>query len=136
MPDSMEKVSEKKGKWLKIDVSSPSELVDALSNFLTEIGAQGVFQEEPESQAPGDFGVSENQEVLKAYLPFDIRLENRIASLLTVLPVASRAVTTAEYKPAWRGVWRIFQQGAPDFLTVLHLFFEIHQIIKTVSCGV
>jgi len=90
MPDAMEKVSEKRGKWLKIDVSSPSELVDALSNFLTEIGAQGVFQEEPESQATSDFGVSENQEVLKAYLPFDIRQENRIASLKTYIDSLSQ----------------------------------------------
>jgi hypothetical protein len=36
-------------KWLKIEISAPSELMDALGNFLTETGAQGVFQE---SSAP------------------------------------------------------------------------------------
>ncbi len=81
MPDSMEKMKGKKGEWLKIDVTSPPELVDALSNFLTEIGAQGVFQEEPGSPEPGDFCLSANPEIVKAYLPFDIRLENRVASL-------------------------------------------------------
>jgi ribosomal protein L11 methyltransferase len=81
MPESMEKLGDSKGKWLKIEVTSSLELVDALSNFLTEIGAQGVFQEEPEARVPGDFVVSEARETLKAYLPFDVRLENRIASL-------------------------------------------------------
>ena len=81
MPESMEKLGDNKGKWLKIELTSSFELVDALSNFLTEIGAQGVFQEEPEAAAPGDFGVSEDRETLKAYLPVDVRLENRIASL-------------------------------------------------------
>jgi ribosomal protein L11 methyltransferase len=81
----MDKASEKKGRWLKIDISSPNILVDALSNFLTEIGAQGVFQEEPELQVPADFKVSEKREVLKAYLRFDVRLENRIASLKTYI---------------------------------------------------
>jgi ribosomal protein L11 methyltransferase len=85
MPDSIEKMKGKKGEWLKIDVTSPPELVDALSNFLTEIGAQGVFQEELESHEPGDFCLSANPEIVKAYLPFDIRLENRIASLKTYI---------------------------------------------------
>lgn len=85
MPESMEKRGETKGKWLKIELSSPPEMADALSNFLTEIGAQGVFQEEPQAQAPGDFAVTEGQEILKAYLPVDTRLETRIASLKTYI---------------------------------------------------
>ena len=85
MPEFSEKGAEKKGKWLKVEVSVSPLLADALSNFLTEIGAQGVFQEELESQAPGDFGDTSRKEVLKAYLPFDIRLEHRIASLKTYL---------------------------------------------------
>jgi len=85
MPESVEKPGEKKGNWLKIELSSSPELVDALSNFLTEIGAQGVFQEEPESQSLNGFSVSGNREILKAYLPFDIRVENRVASLKTYI---------------------------------------------------
>lgn len=80
-----EKGSEKKGKWLKVELSVSPVLADALSNFLTEIGAQGVYQEEPESPATGDFGETSRKEVLKAFLPFDIRLEHRIASLKTYL---------------------------------------------------
>jgi ribosomal protein L11 methyltransferase len=83
MPEVIEKSGENKGKWLKIELSVAPLLVDALSNFLTEIGAQGVYQEELESQAPGDFEAASAKEVLKAYLPFDIRLEHRIDSLKT-----------------------------------------------------
>jgi len=34
-------------KWLKIEVTAHPELMDALANFLTENGAQGVYQESP-----------------------------------------------------------------------------------------
>jgi len=85
MPEISEKAGENKGKWLKIELSASPLLVDALSNFLIDIGAQGVYQEEIESQAAGDFGVASEKEVIKAYLPFDIRLEHRIASLQTYL---------------------------------------------------
>ncbi|HYA15070.1 MAG TPA: 50S ribosomal protein L11 methyltransferase [Syntrophales bacterium] len=85
MPGSGEKTGEKKGRWLKIELSVSPVLVDAVSNFVTEIGAEGVLQEESEQQFPDDFEVSATREVLKAYLPFDIRLEHRIASLRTYL---------------------------------------------------
>jgi ribosomal protein L11 methyltransferase len=96
MPESMEKSGEKRGKWLKIELASPPELVDALSNFLIEIGAQGVFQEEPETQAPGDFAATAGQEILKAYLPLDIRMENRIALLKTYVDSLSQVFPDVE----------------------------------------
>ncbi|OPY89631.1 MAG: Ribosomal protein L11 methyltransferase [Syntrophus sp. PtaU1.Bin208] len=74
-----------KGKWMKIVLSSPPELVDALSNFVTELGAEGVFQEELEPQTPGDFPEATSKEAVNAYLPFDVRLENRLSSLNTYL---------------------------------------------------
>jgi len=83
MPEVSKKAAESKGKWLKIELSASPFLVDALSNFLTEIGAQGVYQEELESQAAGDFAAASSKEVIKAYLPFDMRLEHRIDSLKT-----------------------------------------------------
>jgi ribosomal protein L11 methyltransferase len=85
MPEVSEKAGENKGKWLKIELSASPLLVDALSNFLTEIGAQGVYQEELEPQAAGDFEAASAKEVIKAYLPFDIRLEHRVESLKTYL---------------------------------------------------
>lgn len=90
MPELGEKVGEKRGKWLKIELSASPELIDPLSNFLTEIGAQGVYQEELESQTPEDFTVSGLKEVVKAYLPFDIRLESRLASLKVYLDSLSQ----------------------------------------------
>jgi ribosomal protein L11 methyltransferase len=80
---------EKKGQWLKIELSVSPLLIDALSNFLTEIGVPGAFQDELTPQFPGDFGLSETREVLKAYLPFDGRLEDRITSLKIYLDSVS-----------------------------------------------
>jgi ribosomal protein L11 methyltransferase len=74
-----------KVKWLKIVLSSPPELVDALSNFVTELGAEGVFQEDLAPQGAGDFPESPSRESVNAYLPCDVRLENRLASLKTYL---------------------------------------------------
>lgn len=67
-------------KWLKIEISASTELMDALGNFLEETGAQGVFQETIESQ-PGDFPESNINETIKAYFPQDMRTEKRIAAL-------------------------------------------------------
>jgi len=83
MPEVSKKAAESKGKWLKIELSASPLLVDALSNFLIDIGAQGVYQEELESQAAGDFAAASAKEVIKAYLPVDMRLEHRIDSLKT-----------------------------------------------------
>jgi ribosomal protein L11 methyltransferase len=68
-------------KWLKIEISAPAELMDALGNFLTETGAQGVFQETLEPQSPEDFPESTNIEIIKAYFPQDVRSEKRIAAV-------------------------------------------------------
>jgi ribosomal protein L11 methyltransferase len=68
-------------KWLKIEISAPAELMDALGNFLTETGAQGVFQETPEPQSPGDFPESTNIEIIKAYFPADVRSDKRTAAV-------------------------------------------------------
>jgi len=69
------------GKWLKIEIVAPAELMDALGNFLTETGAQGVFQETLEPQSPDDFPASQIGETIKAYFPQDARSEKRIAAV-------------------------------------------------------
>ncbi len=70
------------GKWLKIEISAPPEQMEAIGNFLTEAGVQGVFQESLAPQAAsGDFPATANEEVLKAYFPQDSRSEKRIAAL-------------------------------------------------------
>jgi len=68
-------------KWLKMEISAPVELMDSLGNFLTETGAQGVFQETLEPQAAGDFPESRDEELLQAYFPYDARSEKRIIAV-------------------------------------------------------
>lgn len=85
-----EKIKRGGNKWLKIELSAPPELVDALSNFVTEIGAQGVFQEEREPQSPDDLPEPVGRETLKAYLPCDVRLEARLTSLKNYIVSLSR----------------------------------------------
>jgi len=69
------------GKWLKIEISAAAELMDALGNFLTETGAQGVFQETLEPQFPGDFPESSSLETIQAYFPQNIRSTKRMAGI-------------------------------------------------------
>jgi ribosomal protein L11 methyltransferase len=68
-------------KWLKMEISAPPELMDALGNFLTETGAQGVFQESLEQLMPDDFPEASATEVIKAYFPQDVRSDKRISAV-------------------------------------------------------
>ncbi len=103
-------------KWLKIEISAPSELMDALGNFLTETGAQGVFQESSAPQhTAGDFPEPVIEEILKAYFPQDIRSEKRIAavqkyidSLYEIFPGFEKPSFTTEIicDPDWGEQWK------------------------------
>jgi ribosomal protein L11 methyltransferase len=77
--------ADRKDNWLKVELTAPFELIDALSNFMTEIGAQGVFQETPYSETSNGFAQDAICETLKAYLPVDLRLENRLDALRTYI---------------------------------------------------
>ena len=68
-------------KWLKMEIAAPAELMDALGNFLTETGAQGVFQETLEPQVAGDFPAATDIETIQAYFPQDLRAEKRILAV-------------------------------------------------------
>ena len=83
MPVKPEKEKEEKDDWLKIELFAAEELSDALTNFLTEIGAQGAFQESPEPQETGLSPLPPPRETLKAFLPCDVHLEQRLAALQT-----------------------------------------------------
>lgn len=101
MPDEPGKAEEAKEAWLKIELFTPTELSDALTNYLTEIGAQGAFQESPEPQSPHDFPGITPGETLMAFLPFDADLEQRLAGLKTYLDSVSEIFPELE-KPAFR----------------------------------
>jgi ribosomal protein L11 methyltransferase len=85
MAEPRDKTADNKGDWLKIELSAPGELVDALTNFVTEIGAQGAYQESLEPLPANGFPAGDALETLKAFLPFDVRLEQRLAALQTYI---------------------------------------------------
>ncbi|HOW57110.1 MAG TPA: 50S ribosomal protein L11 methyltransferase [Smithellaceae bacterium] len=68
-------------KWLKIEIEAPAIMMDALANYLTEKGAQGVYQETVESQGEGDFPLTAADETIKAFFPEDVRSEKRVAAI-------------------------------------------------------
>jgi ribosomal protein L11 methyltransferase len=68
-------------KWLKIEITASTELMDALGNFLEETGARGVFQENLESRFPDDLPEAQAFETIKAFFPQDARSEKRIAAI-------------------------------------------------------
>jgi ribosomal protein L11 methyltransferase len=105
----------KKEEWIKITLSTPPELVDPLSNFITETGAQGVSQEEPEPATLDDFPKSAEREELMAYFPADTTTENRItslkayiASLSEIFPELGRPSFSTETitDPDWEEQWK------------------------------
>ncbi|MEN6620048.1 MAG: 50S ribosomal protein L11 methyltransferase [Smithella sp.] len=72
-------------KWLKVEIAASTELMDALGNFLTETGAQGVFQETLEPPFLTDELAQAIEipafETIKAYFPQDVRSEKRIIAI-------------------------------------------------------
>lgn len=71
-----------KDAWVEIKIQSPPELVDAISNFLLELGTEGISQEEDVSQK--DFEESAPAhipDVLKAYFPERSKWEQKLSRL-------------------------------------------------------
>lgn len=71
-----------KDAWVEIKVQSPPELADAISNFLLELGTQGISQEEDVSQR--DFEESAPAhipDILKAYFPERSKWEQKLSRL-------------------------------------------------------
>ncbi len=83
MTAKRENAADKRERWLKLEFSTPPELADALANYVTELGAQGVYQEEVEPFAPNDRPAA--LDTLNAFLPVDVRLGQRLKHLDTYL---------------------------------------------------
>ena len=107
--------------WLKLRLCTPSELTDALSNFLAESGVQGVFQENPvppftgREQAPEMPPEVPAREIVQAYLPDDAAASDRLSSLTEYLqslaelfPDLEPASLTTEKvsDPGWGEEWK------------------------------
>jgi len=83
MAEPRDETADHRDDWLKIELTAPGELVDALTNFVTEIGAQGAYQESLEPLPTNGFPPGPALEMLKAFLPLDARIEQRLAALQT-----------------------------------------------------
>lgn len=118
MPGSMDKPSTEKAKWVHFKLYTQPELAEALSNYLTEMGAQGVFEEflqtgvsdvpEPEPQ---------DERVLNAYFPSGIEdekhisdLQSYINNLAELFPELKKPTFNTEViiDPQWGEVWKRF----------------------------
>jgi len=115
MPEHGVRAAESKDRWLKVELTAPSELIDALSNFMTEIGSAGVFQEIPDPQSSNGFTEDTASEILNAYLPFDLRLEHRMESLKNYIEdlsqlfpnIAKPVINTEKIDdPNWGEAWK------------------------------
>jgi ribosomal protein L11 methyltransferase len=118
MPGSMDKPSTEKAKWVHFKLYTQPELAEALSNYLTEMGAQGVFEEflqtgvsdvpEPEPQ---------DERVLNAYFPSGTEdekhlsdLQSYINNLAELFPELKKPTFNTEViiDPQWGEVWKRF----------------------------
>jgi len=115
MRETLGKAGEKKDDWLKIELFAPVETIDALIDFLTEIGAQGAFQEFPAPQSTNAPPEPSAEETVKAFLPFDTLLEQRLAALRTyvdslaeIFPELEKPTfrTEAIHDPDWGEAWK------------------------------
>lgn len=102
-------------KWLKIELFTPPELSDALADFLTEIGAQGVFQESPEPSSLPVVADKPLRETLTAFLPCDNSLAQRLVAFRAYLDSVAELfpqlekpgfVTEVIGNPDWGEAWK------------------------------
>jgi len=105
---------ETKEKWIEITVLTPPELVDALSNFLGELGADGVFQEAEIKESFTNLKAPAREEI-KAWLPWSrnvkertTRIEAYIDSLSALFPRMEkpRFSTKTIIDPDWAEQWK------------------------------
>jgi ribosomal protein L11 methyltransferase len=108
-------MTQQKDKWVEISITIADTLIDAVSNFMTEVGAQGVCEESGEPQEGAEFNNTPAIQVIKAYLPKDPRLDNRLAafdayihSLAELFPdspkitYATAAINDTDWSEEWK----------------------------------
>ena len=101
--------------WVEVSIKVTGDLTDAVSNFVTEIGAQGVYEESLEIQENTDFPKPETEQTVKVYLPQDLRLDHRLdalgaylkslAALFPEFPLptySTEIVTDADWAEGWK----------------------------------
>lgn len=82
MPEKGARKDKEKENWIEIVVSTPPQLAEALTNYLTEVGVKGVFQEDTfGDSSPGDLAEPAEREELKAYVSSSPAGRKKIAAL-------------------------------------------------------
>ncbi len=117
MPEKGARKDKEKENWIEIVVSTPPQLAEALTNFLTEVGVKGVFQEDTfgGESSPGDLDETAEREELKAYVSSTpagrkkiAALEKYIDSIAEIFPelekpsFQSRDVSDANWGEEWK----------------------------------
>jgi ribosomal protein L11 methyltransferase len=115
MPARTEKATSGREKWLKFAITTPPEFAEGLSNFLTELGTQGVFQEELDISAFTDTPEPPSKIVLNAFIPSKASDQSLIASLTTYINSLSdlfpdlerpQLATEIIVDPDWEEQWK------------------------------
>ena len=115
MPARTEKATSEREKWLKFAINTPPEFAEGLSNFLTELGTQGVFQEELDISAFTDTPEPPSKIVLNAFIPSKASDQSLIASLTTYINSLSdlfpdlerpQLATEIIVDPDWEEQWK------------------------------
>ena len=103
------------GKWIRIDLAADPELMDALANFLTEIGAEGVYQEALSLLSfTEEVEVPVHYETLTAHFPWENKeaimasLETYLDNLSLFFPVNKKPTLTIKdiADPNWGEEWK------------------------------
>ncbi|MDI6726620.1 MAG: 50S ribosomal protein L11 methyltransferase [Smithellaceae bacterium] len=109
-------------RWIKIEIKAAAELIDPLSNYLTEIDAEGFYQDLPVT--PADEIILDIAQQLTAYLADDdtypskiSSLKEYIRSLAAIFPERQAALVSAEsvdgldWGEEWKKYFKPFRIG-------------------------
>jgi len=101
--------------WIEVRVTAPAELSDAISSFITDLGSQGVIQEETVVDTFDDIEEGETRGDIKAYFAdvegvsgkLDV-LARYLTSLSELFPGLDAPVmnTEAIADPGWEEQWK------------------------------
>jgi len=110
MPEAL-----KKEKWIEIIVTTPSELVEPLSNFITELGTDGIIEEELDLGSFKEKPEPASEAELKAYLPWGSEAKKQIGFLKKYILNLSKTfpklakptfITNTITDPDWGEQWK------------------------------
>ena len=105
----------KKEKWIEIILTTPSEFVEPLSNFITEWGVDGIIEEELDLDSFDATAGPASEAELKAYLPWGPEAKKQIGFLKKYIKNLSKTfpelekptfTTNTITDPDWEEQWK------------------------------